>query len=220
MYGERWSATIFTVGPSMPDLHGCTKEHLGLALARAFEVPIDTNTAAIAFTRNLLHTSNEAKAARILDLEKGLEASKRVSASFCQERDAAQMRASALETRIAEIEAQLAAPPARTDIDYGQTAYDAHEALPAVKQAHRDRGSKSRPWPDLEHWERNEWRAIGGAVAASLTGPEKPTKPLVCPICHTIGGHSVSILETDPPKYKVKFCNGTTATFDADPRDK
>jgi hypothetical protein len=62
------------------------------------------------------------------------------------------------------------------------------------------------------------FRGILDAVEASLTGPKKPTKPLVCPICHTIENHPVYIIETMPPSYEVKFCNGTKATFDEDPR--
>ena len=44
--GEQWAASFLTVGPNMPSIHGCSKEHLGFALAKAFGIPIDGNLAA------------------------------------------------------------------------------------------------------------------------------------------------------------------------------
>lgn len=40
--GKQWRATLFTVGPSMDDIHACSKEHMGVALAKAFGIGIDS----------------------------------------------------------------------------------------------------------------------------------------------------------------------------------
>jgi hypothetical protein len=38
--GEQWRAMFFTVGPDLPDIHGCSESHLGLAVAHAFKIPL------------------------------------------------------------------------------------------------------------------------------------------------------------------------------------
>jgi hypothetical protein len=39
--GEMWQASILTIGPNMPDVHACSKEHLSLALAKAFGIDVN-----------------------------------------------------------------------------------------------------------------------------------------------------------------------------------
>lgn len=65
-----------------------------------------------------------------------------------------------------------------SDVDYGQAAYEAHEALPAVKQAHLDRGSKLTHWMGLKHWERTEWRTIAAAVANAVRFVKSTPAPI------------------------------------------
>ena len=161
--GKQWRASMLTVGPSMDDIHACSKEHLGFAVANAFGVPIDANAAAIALTRNVLHSSNEAKASRIAELEAHAATLTGLASQYKADRDSLEETRRMHSARVIELEKQL---PARRDVesdhyynaafdgvDYGKVAYERFRELPATPK-------DAAPWDRLKGAERNEWRAI------------------------------------------------------------
>jgi hypothetical protein len=87
--GSLWRASLLTIGANMDDVHGCSKEHLGFALAKAFGIPIDTNTL------TLVTQKNEA-----------LEAARDIAIK----RDEACAEVDRLSRRIAELEKRLVPP--------------------------------------------------------------------------------------------------------------
>jgi TolA-binding protein len=73
--GEQWAAHIFTVGPNMPNLHGCSKEHLGFALAKAFGFPA-----------NLISAMGQLDEARQSHAARESEANKRIASLEASEK--------------------------------------------------------------------------------------------------------------------------------------
>ena len=41
-----------TVGPNIDDIHACSKEHLTLALAKTFDIPLDASTLRLVTEKN------------------------------------------------------------------------------------------------------------------------------------------------------------------------
>lgn len=49
---RQWKAGFLTVGSNIDDIHACSKEHLSLALAKVFDIPLDTSTLRLVTEKN------------------------------------------------------------------------------------------------------------------------------------------------------------------------
>ena len=50
--GKQWKAGFLTVGPNIEDIHACSFEHLTLALAKTFYIPLDASTLRLVTEKN------------------------------------------------------------------------------------------------------------------------------------------------------------------------
>jgi hypothetical protein len=179
------------------DTYGCSKEHLGLAVAKVFGVIVDGNMVALAKESNdRLLGWNEALN---LGLEEGAKLKARIAELERYVTDGMEVR-EGLKQRIVDLEQKLR--EAHSLIDggrlgalhaEGRVAYEAWKNHPNTIQAKKDRGCEYPDWEGLAAAEQDEWATIERAVIASLTGPKKPTKPAI-EIRIETGGRSL----TDP----------------------
>lgn len=88
--GKLWKASFLTIGKDdIDDIHACTKEHLGLAIAKTFGIPTDSTAA------TLIAEADERTANAWKNLEENINA-----------RNTAEVRITELETEPANVKMQ------------------------------------------------------------------------------------------------------------------
>jgi hypothetical protein len=199
-------------------LHGCSHEHLGFAVAKAFGIPIDGDLAKRVdeLQRKLLHLPALEGASKNLTDN---------CARYERERDEARKQ-------VTELQEQLAHTPPPPNVD-GKTPADvAREAFATVVQNHHESEGVSG-WDAAAHavlsaFAPNTTQAVREALgrvreriekgwlvlnaidaelsalpAADLTGPKKPTKPVADHV-HELG--SCSFCEKKAPRAIATNC--------------
>ena len=200
--GKQWRASMLTVGPSMDDIHACSKEHLGFAVANAFGVPIDANAAAIALTRNVLHSSNEAKASRIAELEAHAATLTGLANQYKADRDSLEETCRMYSARVIELEKQR---------DEFLSRPDAVEVLRLL----RSKGGAL----DFDGETGMQMLAMIEDAIASITDTTKPTKPARAEGDHVHEVGSCTHCDTNASEKKAtlvvcEFCLGRGRIID------
>lgn len=200
--GEQWAANVSTVGPNMPDVHGCSKEHLGLALAKAFGVPADG--AATDAIREMKATI----ARKDVQLEENINARNAAEVRVAQlaaRIDELKKRIAEQSTRESELHATLAAhglptepkalarelaqrsAPTPPDTRSGLERLDTAAVLRKVRERLLDRSTEI-PFGDGSKRRFVALQAVFDTIdelselEANITDPQKPTKPAI-PLC-------------------------------------
>ena len=194
---SRFTAMPVNAAYDMPTIDGCSKEHLGLALAKAFGLPIDAKAAGL-FVE---HAKSEARRVFLETEAKRLEA----------RRVFLETEAKRLEARIAELERQdrdaftpnpismmvdsWANPQKEWDAANGKTPGQVNYA------AFRD-GVMNHHEMDIvdDELAKLEAKPAGKAPECFLCG-KKPHD------------HTMMVLESLPEQFEVKWCNGRRQNF-------
>ena len=111
--GKQWKASFLTVKLDIDDIHACSKEHLTLALAKTFDIPLDASTLRLVTEKNeALETARaviierDNMRARLAELEARMPANEVTNAERMQYEttiELQQKRIEELEKRIAEL---------------------------------------------------------------------------------------------------------------------
>lgn len=147
--GKQWKAGFLTVGPNIDDIHACSKEHLTLALAKTFDIPLDASTLRLVTEKNeALETARaviierDTMRARLAELEARMPANEVTNAERMQYETTIELQ----QKRIAELEKRIAELTEPMTVDGktpGQVALEAWNPGANGYSAYRDDWERS-----------------------------------------------------------------------------
>ena len=141
--GKQWKAGFLTVGPNIEDIHACSFEHLTLALAKTFYIPLDASTLRLVTEKN--DALNAARAAivecdnmraRLAELEARMPANEVTNAERAQYEATIELQ----RKRIEELEARIAELATPINANNTSPSLDdlAKKLVPIFEQAYKD----------------------------------------------------------------------------------
>lgn len=173
---RQWKAGFLTVGSKIDDIHACSKEHLSLALAKVFDIPLDTSTLRLVTEKNdalnaarVAIVDRDNMRARVAELEPRIPANEVTNAERAQYDQTIELQ----QKRITDLEKRIASTPAPPTVDGKTPGQVDYEAYSAARLGPDDHGSR---WDHLDE-RTKQWNEAGAKAVLRAFGNQPGQTP-------------------------------------------